>query len=112
MQTLKLYSPLRVWYVFKVLLTLYLLIRKRERFLIFSPLSASKLVQTITLLGASFIKLAQDILEKSLKESLSPLITGLVLLLSGIFVLQLDRSLEAVALILFSVGLLRLTVRK
>lgn len=59
MQTIKLYSPLRVWYVFKVLLTLYMLIRKRERFLLFSPLSASKLVQTITLLGASFIKLAQ-----------------------------------------------------
>jgi len=58
-QTFKLYSPLRVWYVFKVLLTLYMLIRKRERFLLFSPLSASKLVQTITLLGASFIKLAQ-----------------------------------------------------
>ena len=59
MQTLKLYSPLRVWYVFKVLLTLYLLIRKRERILVFSALSASKLVATITLLGASFIKLAQ-----------------------------------------------------
>lgn len=59
MQTLKLYSPLRIWHVFKVLLTLYLLIRKRERFLVFSPLSASELVTTITLLGASFIKLAQ-----------------------------------------------------
>ncbi|MGB5507045.1 MAG: AarF/UbiB family protein [Sulfurovum sp.] len=59
MQTFKLYSPLRIWYVFKVLLTLYLLIRKRERFLVFSPLSASGLVATITLLGASFIKLAQ-----------------------------------------------------
>lgn len=59
MQTFKLYSPLRIWYVFKVLLTLYLLIRKRERFLVFSPLSASGLVTTITLLGASFIKLAQ-----------------------------------------------------
>ena len=59
MQTLKLYSPLRIWYVFKVLLTLYLLIRKRERFLVFTPLSASGLVTTITLLGASFIKLAQ-----------------------------------------------------
>ena len=59
MQTHKLYSPLRIWYVFKVLLTLYLLIRKREQFLVFSPLSASGLVTTITLLGASFIKLAQ-----------------------------------------------------
>lgn len=59
MKTITLYSPLRVWYVFKVLLTLYMLIRKRERFLLFSPLSAQKLVQTITRLGASFIKLAQ-----------------------------------------------------
>ncbi|MFA7027273.1 MAG: AarF/UbiB family protein [Sulfurovum sp.] len=55
----RLYSPLRIWHVFKVLLTLYMLIRKRERFLLFSPLSPQKLVETITLLGASFIKLAQ-----------------------------------------------------
>ncbi|MFT7879877.1 MAG: AarF/UbiB family protein [Sulfurimonas sp.] len=55
----RLYSPLRIWHVFQVLLTLYLLIRKRERFLLFSPLSAEKLTEVITSLGASFIKLAQ-----------------------------------------------------
>ncbi len=59
MRTIAFYSPLRVWYVFKVLLTLYMLIRKRERFLLFSPLSAPRLVQTISRLGATFIKLAQ-----------------------------------------------------
>ncbi|MBD3790031.1 MAG: AarF/ABC1/UbiB kinase family protein [Campylobacterales bacterium] len=55
----KLYSPVRIWHVFQVLLTLYLLIRKRDRFLLFSPLGPARLVDTITSLGASFIKLAQ-----------------------------------------------------
>ncbi len=59
MSRLKLYSPYRIWRVFSVLLTLYMLIRKRERFLFFSPLSPERLLQHITLLGASFIKLAQ-----------------------------------------------------
>lgn len=36
-----------------------MLIRKRERFLLLSPLSPEKLLKNITLLGASFIKLAQ-----------------------------------------------------
>lgn len=59
MSRLKLYSPYRIWRVFSVLLTLYMLIRKRERFLFFSPLNPERLLQHITLLGASFIKLAQ-----------------------------------------------------
>ncbi len=59
MSRLKLYSPYRIWRVFSVLLTLYMLIRKRERFLFFSPLGPERLLQHITLLGASFIKLAQ-----------------------------------------------------
>ena len=59
MGLLQLYSPTRVWRVFGVLLTLYLLIRKRERFLFFSSLSPEKLLYNITHLGASFIKLAQ-----------------------------------------------------
>jgi predicted unusual protein kinase regulating ubiquinone biosynthesis (AarF/ABC1/UbiB family) len=53
-----------------------------------------------------------ETLEKSLKESISPLITGMVLLLSAIFVLQFDRSLESIALILFGAGVLRLIFRK
>jgi ubiquinone biosynthesis protein len=58
-EILRLYAPLRVWRVFSVLLTLYLLIRKREKFLFLSPLTPEDLLQYITLLGASFIKLAQ-----------------------------------------------------
>lgn len=54
-----LYSPRRLWSVFRLLLSFYLLIKKRERFLGFSPLSPEKLASTITELGASFIKLAQ-----------------------------------------------------
>lgn len=54
-----LYSPIRLWSVFRLLLSFYLLIKKRESFLGFSPLSPQKLAETITYLGASFIKLAQ-----------------------------------------------------
>ncbi len=59
MQTLQLYSPYRIWRVFTVLLTVYMLVRKRTKFLFFSPLSPERLLYSITLLGASFIKLAQ-----------------------------------------------------
>ena len=55
----KLYSPLRIWRVFTVLLTLYLLIKKRSSFLFVRALSPEQLVGRITHLGASFIKLAQ-----------------------------------------------------
>jgi len=54
-----LYSPLRLWSVFRLLLSFYLLIKKKESFLGISPLSPDKLAATITDLGASFIKLAQ-----------------------------------------------------
>ncbi|MDD2780743.1 AarF/UbiB family protein [Sulfuricurvum sp.] len=54
-----LYSPLRLWSVFRLLLSFYLLIKKKERFLGISPLSPDQLAITITDLGASFIKLAQ-----------------------------------------------------
>lgn len=59
MSTFQLYSPYRIWRVFTVLLTVYLLVRKRKSFLFLSPLSPEKLLDRITLLGASFIKLAQ-----------------------------------------------------
>ncbi len=59
MRTLQLYSPFRIWRVFTVLLTVYMLVRKRRRFLFFSPLAPEKLLNSITGLGASFIKLAQ-----------------------------------------------------
>ncbi len=53
-----------------------------------------------------------ETLEKSFKEALSPIITGVILLLTGIFVLLYDRSLDSLALILFGAGVLRLTFRK
>jgi len=62
---LRYYSPLRIWRVFTFLLTLFLLIKKRERFLFFRPLAPEALLRTITLLGASFIKLAQVLATRS-----------------------------------------------
>lgn len=56
---MSLYSPLRVYRVFTFLLTLFLVIKKKERFLFFRPLKPKKLKITIISLGASFIKLAQ-----------------------------------------------------
>ena len=53
------YSPTRVKKVFTFLLTVYLLIKKKPRFLLFTPLSPAQLRESINRLGASFIKLAQ-----------------------------------------------------
>jgi predicted unusual protein kinase regulating ubiquinone biosynthesis (AarF/ABC1/UbiB family) len=53
-----------------------------------------------------------EVLEKSLKESLSPVITGIVLLLSSLFVLMYDHALEHYALVLFGAGVLRLLFRE
>ncbi len=54
-----LYSPSRVWKIFILLMTLFLLIKKRDRFLWFRPLKPNDLRSSIISLGASFIKLAQ-----------------------------------------------------
>ncbi|HEX5710148.1 MAG TPA: AarF/UbiB family protein [Sulfuricurvum sp.] len=54
-----LYSPYRLWSVFRLLLSFYLLIKKKERFLGVRPFPPEILARTITQLGASFIKLAQ-----------------------------------------------------
>jgi ubiquinone biosynthesis protein len=54
-----LYSPYRLWSIFRLLLSFYLLIKKKSRFLGVAPLSPQKLISTIAMLGASFIKLAQ-----------------------------------------------------
>jgi len=53
------YSPGRVKQVFVFLMTVSLLIKKKERFLFVRPLSPSELRESINTLGASFIKLAQ-----------------------------------------------------
>ncbi|RXJ66421.1 ABC transporter [Halarcobacter ebronensis] len=56
---MKYFSPFRVYRVFTFLLTIYLVIKRKNSFIIFKPLSPKKLKETILVLGASFIKLAQ-----------------------------------------------------
>lgn len=56
---ISLYHPVRVYRVFRVLLTVFLLIRKRPSWLGISPLAPQALVNAVEQLGASFIKLAQ-----------------------------------------------------
>jgi len=62
---IKCYSPFRIYGVFSFLLTLFMLIKKKERFLFFKPLSPHKLKTTIVTLGTSFIKLAQVLATRS-----------------------------------------------
>ena len=62
---IKLYSPFRIYGVFSFLLTLFMLIKKKERFLFFKPLRPHKLKTTIVYLGTSFIKLAQVLATRS-----------------------------------------------
>ena len=58
-QIIRQYHPQRVYRVFRVLLTVFLLIRKRKSWLGIKPLPPEQLVLSIEHLGASFIKLAQ-----------------------------------------------------
>jgi len=53
------YSFARVVKVFSFLLTVFMLIKRRERLLIWKPMEPAALRECITELGASFIKLAQ-----------------------------------------------------
>lgn len=53
-----------------------------------------------------------EVLEKSIKESLKPILTGMILMISSVFVLLYDQDLHDFALILFGVGLLRIIFRK
>lgn len=59
------YHPVRVYRVFRVLLTVFLLIRKRASWLGIEPLKPNQLVTAIEQLGASFIKLAQVLATRS-----------------------------------------------
>lgn len=76
---LKLYRPSRIFSVFRVLLTIFLLIRKRANWLGIGPLNPAALLAAIELLGASFIKLAQvlatraDFFEEEYLEALRQL---------------------------------------
>lgn len=75
----RLYHPARIYTVFRVLLTIFLLIRRRSNWLGLSPLAPALLVSSIERLGASFIKLAQvlatraDFFEDEYLESLRQL---------------------------------------
>ncbi|MDY0190027.1 MAG: AarF/UbiB family protein [Desulfuromonas sp.] len=51
--------PQRSYAVFRFLITVFLLFRRRQRWLIWRPLSPDDLVNNIRCLGASFLKLAQ-----------------------------------------------------
>ncbi|HRL09045.1 MAG TPA: AarF/ABC1/UbiB kinase family protein, partial [Aliarcobacter sp.] len=62
---LKLFSPFRVYLIFRFLLSLFLLIKKRDSFLFLKALKPKKLKETIFYLGASFIKLAQVLATRS-----------------------------------------------
>lgn len=76
---ISLYHPARVYRVFRVLLTVFLLIRKRPSWLGIRPLPPQRLVDVIEQLGASFIKLAQvlatraDFFDSSYLEALRQL---------------------------------------
>jgi predicted unusual protein kinase regulating ubiquinone biosynthesis (AarF/ABC1/UbiB family) len=76
---LRYFAPRRIYGVFTFLLTIYLVIKKRKSFLGFTPLAPKKLQETIVLLGASFIKLAQvlatraDFFDKEYLEELKEL---------------------------------------
>ncbi|WP_282753801.1 ABC1 kinase family protein [Desulfuromonas thiophila] len=54
-----LYRPRRLYLLLRVLVTLFLLLRRRSRWLGLTPLPPAALVAAIEQLGASFIKLAQ-----------------------------------------------------
>lgn len=76
---IRLYHPLRVYTAFRVLLTVFLLIRRRSGWLGISPLKPGPLVSAIERLGASYIKLAQvlatraDFFDRSYLEKLRQL---------------------------------------
>lgn len=55
----KYYDPVRIFHVFRVLLTIFLIIKQRNSFLFVKPLKPAELKDQINRLGASFIKLAQ-----------------------------------------------------
>ncbi|MFW5990566.1 MAG: AarF/UbiB family protein, partial [Campylobacterales bacterium] len=56
---------MRALLVFRFLITLYLLIKQKERVLFFRPYSPTRLKEVILTLGASFIKLSQVLSTRS-----------------------------------------------
>lgn len=56
---MRLSGPVRSYAIFRFLMTIFLLFRRRERWLLWRPLPPEDLVANIRRLGASFLKLAQ-----------------------------------------------------
>jgi predicted unusual protein kinase regulating ubiquinone biosynthesis (AarF/ABC1/UbiB family) len=56
---MRLSGPIRSYAIFRFLMTIFLLFRRRERWLLWRPLAPLELVANIRQLGASFLKLAQ-----------------------------------------------------
>lgn len=52
-------SPIRIWRIFRLLLSFYLLIKRRDHFLGVRPLEPEPLVASVVALGSSFVKLVQ-----------------------------------------------------
>ena len=59
------YNPLRIYKVFRLLLTFYLLIMRRESLFFVKPISPNEISKTINSLGSSFIKMAQVLATRS-----------------------------------------------
>ncbi len=59
------FSPLRIYRIFRFLTTVFLLIKNKRRILLLPPLSPKKLEKTINELGVSFIKLSQVLATRS-----------------------------------------------
>jgi predicted unusual protein kinase regulating ubiquinone biosynthesis (AarF/ABC1/UbiB family) len=95
---LRLYHPARIYTVFRVLLTIFLLIRKRAGWLGIGPLAPETLVAAIERLGASFIKLAQvlatraDFFDSSYLEALRQLHDHLPSMTKGDFQAVFSRA--------------------
>ena len=65
--------PQRSYAVFRFLVTVFLLFRRRRRWLLWTPLSPDGLVENIRSLGASFLKLAQVLATRADQEYLQAL---------------------------------------
>ncbi|MFA5699943.1 MAG: AarF/ABC1/UbiB kinase family protein, partial [Desulfuromonas sp.] len=52
-------GPQRTYAIFRFLMTVFLLFRRRQRWLMWRPLDPEALVASIRILGTSFLKLAQ-----------------------------------------------------
>ena len=98
---MKYYSPIRIYKIFILLLSFFLLIKKKESLLFFNPLKPKELKRLITTLGASFIKLAQvlatraDFFDKEYLDELKSLHDELPPMKQSEFEAIFNRSVDA-----------------